>query len=47
MTYALCDADDCRHHDGDDCTLEAINLQQQAENALCCLDYEPEEGDEE
>jgi len=48
MTYALCDNEECLHHDGDDCTLEAVNLQTQCDNTLCCLDYEPsEEGDDE
>lgn len=44
MTYALCDATDCVHHDGDDCTLEAANFQYQYENMLACMDYE--ESDE-
>lgn len=26
MTYVLCNAIDCIHHDGEDCTLEMIDL---------------------
>lgn len=44
MTYALCDNYECAHHDGDGCTLEAVSLQAQNDNELCCLDCEPSEG---
>ena len=45
MTYALCDNEGCRHHDGDGCTLEAAAFMTENEDAMVCLDYEGSDGD--
>lgn len=45
MTYALCDNDGCRNHDGDGCTLETASFKADCADAMTCLDYE-EAGDD-
>lgn len=52
MSYVLCSCDDCYHHDGDNCTLECVEVNKETSRskAPTCQDYEPayersEDGD--